>query len=105
MLPPSRMDWFDSVIARNPSNADTLRTLYSDLSGLAPILMQVAEYDPLRDGVVQLSHALKAAGNTVEFSILPRMFHCISTLADMTPEGKQAVAGHMAWIKRVTNST
>lgn len=100
MLPPSRMDWFDSVIALDPRNADTMRALYSDLSGLAPMLMQVAEYDPLRDGVVQLSQALTAAGNSVEFTVLPRVFHCISAVADKTPEGKQAIGGHIAWIRQ-----
>jgi len=46
-----------------------------DLSGLAPIYTDVGDVDLFRDDVVDFVNRLRAAGNQVEFHLIPGMFH------------------------------
>ncbi len=46
-----------------------------DLSGLAPIYTDVGDVDLFRDDVIDFVNRLRAAGNQVEFHLIPGMFH------------------------------
>jgi acetyl esterase/lipase len=46
-----------------------------DLSGLAPIYTDVGDVDLFRDDVIDFVNRLQAAGNQVEFHLIPGMFH------------------------------
>jgi acetyl esterase/lipase len=46
-----------------------------DLSGLAPIYTDVGDVDLFRDDVIDFVDRLQAAGNQVEFHLVPGMFH------------------------------
>jgi acetyl esterase/lipase len=46
-----------------------------DLSGLAPIYTDVGDLDLFRDDVIDFVNRLQAAGNDVEFHLIPGMFH------------------------------
>jgi acetyl esterase/lipase len=46
-----------------------------ELSGLAPIYTDVGDVDLFRDDVIDFVNRLQAAGNQVEFHLIPGMFH------------------------------
>ena len=46
-----------------------------ELSGLAPIYTDVGDVDLFRDDVIDFVNRLRAAGNQVEFHLIPGMFH------------------------------
>ena len=49
--------------------------LLPDFSGLAPVHLLVAGFDPLRDEVLELADRLRDAGNELELSFAPDIFH------------------------------
>lgn len=57
------------------SNPMASPILAEDLAGLPPALIQVAEYDPLRDDGIRYARALQAAGNTVRLTEYVGMPH------------------------------
>jgi acetyl esterase len=62
-----------------------------DLSGLAPALVIVAGYDPLRDEGIAYAHRLKDAGNPVDLLCFDGMVHGFFSLSDYVEGGKIAV--------------
>ncbi|TCO59371.1 alpha/beta hydrolase [Actinocrispum wychmicini] len=56
-----------------------------DLSGLAPAVLGVGEYDPVADDVREYAERLQAAGNTVELRVFPRLPHGVFLQPDGNP--------------------
>lgn len=72
------MNWFMSHYAGNEAEkADPLMSpiLTPDLSNLPPALVQLAEYDPLRDEGKAYAEKLKAAGNQVQCTQYDGLIH------------------------------
>jgi acetyl esterase len=79
--------------------------LAGDLSGLPPALIQVAEYDPLRDDGIRYARALQAAGNSMRLTEYVGMPHgyfsfpkvirgsVIQALAELCAEQRYALHG------------
>ncbi len=65
--------------------------LAADLSGLAPALVQVAEFDPLRDEGIDYANAMMRAGNQVELTCHAGMVHGFVSLAGVVDEGRRAI--------------
>lgn len=63
-----------------------------DLSGLAPALVIVAGFDPLRDEGIAYAHRLKDAGNPVDLLAFDGMVHGFFSLSGYVDAGKVAVS-------------
>jgi acetyl esterase len=59
----------------DPNNPMASPILAEDLSGLPPALVQVAEYDPLRDDGIRYARAMQAAGTPVRLTEYVGMPH------------------------------
>ena len=84
--------YLGSVSAENP----VASSVFADLSGLPPLLIQVGEREVLRDDSITLRDNIEQAGGEVTLEIAPDMIHVWHAFAPMLDEGQQAVdrAGH-----------
>lgn len=94
LLTKRDMDWFESQYLRK-SGIDTKDprvspALAPSLSGLAPALIAVAGFDPLRDEGVDYATALRAAGTDVDLRYLGSLTHGFANLFQLG--GDSAVA-------------
>ncbi|MEP9363708.1 alpha/beta hydrolase [Nocardioides sp. CN2-186] len=73
------MVWFDQQYVGHLPDVDDhdplLAPLHGDLTGLAPAVVVVAEFDPLRDDGLAYAAALEAAGVRVESRLFPGLIH------------------------------
>jgi len=74
--------------------------LAPDLSGLPPALVQVAEYDPLRDEGIDYAARLMRAGNRVDLACYPGMVHGFFTLSAAVADGRRAIAQAAAALRQ-----
>jgi acetyl esterase len=84
-----------SMYVPNPNdrqNPDASPLFATDLSGVAPALVIVAEGDPLRDEVLAYAQQLKNAGVPVKESLYEGMPHGFFQLGGYIDEGKAAIA-------------
>ena len=65
--------------------------LAAELSDLAPALVLVAEFDPLRDEGIAYAGQMMTAGNTVELTCHGGMVHGFVSLAGVVSEGRRAL--------------
>jgi acetyl esterase len=89
----------------DPNDAMASPILADDLSGLPPALIQVAEYDPLRDDGIRYARALQAAGTPVRLTEYVGMPHgyfsfpkvirgsIVQALAELCAEQRYALHG------------
>ena len=115
---PSRADWpilssasmvsfRDHYLGPDGDANDPMASpiLAADLSGLPPALIQVAEYDPLRDDGIRYARALQAAGTSVRLTEYVGMPHgyfsfpkvirgsIVQALAELCAEQRYALHG------------
>jgi acetyl esterase/lipase len=78
------MDWFHAQYLRNsgmdPTDPRVSPLLAPSLSGLAPALIAVAGFDPLRDEGQSYAAALRAAGTAVDLRYLGSLTHGFANL-------------------------
>ena len=89
----------------DPTDPMASPILAADLSGLPPALIQVAEYDPLRDDGIRYARALQAAGTPVRLTEYVGMPHgyfsfpkvirgsIVQALAELCAEQRYALHG------------
>lgn len=65
--------------------------LLADLSGLAPMLIQVGDDEVLLDDAVRLADAVRNAGGDADLEVWPDMIHVWQMFAGALPEADQAV--------------
>eukprot|EP00029_Vermamoeba_vermiformis_P009280 TRINITY_DN4578_c0_g1_i1.p1 TRINITY_DN4578_c0_g1~~TRINITY_DN4578_c0_g1_i1.p1 ORF type:complete len:375 (-),score=63.18 TRINITY_DN4578_c0_g1_i1:794-1873(-) len=97
-LSPAMADWLTGFAHATKANNETLKKYFTDLKGLPPANIEVGEFDPLREGNMQLAEEMKKEGNEVDLVVLPRMFHCPSMLSGLVPEGRQSLDGLAEWM-------
>ena len=62
-----------------------------DVSGLPPTLIQCSAIEMLRDDSVYMADKMKHAEVDVTLEIWPKVFHVWQVMADILPEGRQAI--------------
>ncbi len=73
--------------------------LHADLSGLPPILVQYGGAEVLRWDSEEFVRRAQAAGSPVEGSMGEGMIHVYQALAQLLPQGRQALREAGAWLK------
>lgn len=69
-----------------------LSPLFADLAGLAPMLVQVAEDEVLRDDSLHLAERVRAAGGWVRLERYPGLWHVFQAHAGLLRTADQALA-------------
>jgi acetyl esterase len=102
LLETPTLDWFYTHYARTPQDLADWRCsplLAEDLSGLAPALVYLAGYDPLRDEGLAYAERLRAAGNEVTLLEQPGMTHDFLRMAGLLGE-VEGIHGEVAgWVR------
>jgi len=94
-LSRAALEWFVKYYGRGPQDtADTRLNLLgvSDLQGLPPTTIILAQIDPLRSGGEMLGDRLRTAGVPEETRLYPGVTHEFFGTGAVVPEGKTAVA-------------
>lgn len=97
------MEWFwghylaDEADGANPL-ASPLRE--ENLSGLPPVLVQTAEFDPLRDEGAAYARRLDAAGVETTYSLIPGVVHDPWLMMGVVPKGKASHDDAVAFLKK-----
>lgn len=104
ILTKELMEWFLNHYSNTPE--DKLNPLMSpllnkDLSNLPPVLVQTAEFDPLRDEGKDYAEQLKAAGNQVQYTNYEGLIHTYFTMPKLN---KRCLAAHEEIASFVANS-
>jgi acetyl esterase len=99
------MVWFwdhylPDAAARDDPRASPLRA--TDLAGLPPALVMVAEYDPLRDEALAYAERLAAADVPVTVRLYDDVMHGFFTMATFLERGDEAVAEVGRAVRAVT---
>ena len=77
--------------------------LYADLSGLAPLLIQVGAAETLLDDAIRLAKSAGAADVGVELQIWPEMVHVWHLFHPELKAGKQAIEAGGAFVRAQTS--
>ncbi len=89
------MTWFDQQYVGHLPDVDLtdprLAPLHGDLAGLAPAVLVVAEFDPLRDDGLAYAAALTAAGVPVEVRTFPGLIHGFVDMGRYSPAVQAAI--------------
>jgi epsilon-lactone hydrolase len=96
ILDMARM-YLNGVDPRSPLAAP----LYADLTGLAPLLIQVGAAETLLDDAIRLAKAAGAADVRVDLQIWPEMIHVWHLFHPELTAGKRAIEAGGAYIRAV----
>lgn len=77
-----------------------LSPLFADLSGLAPMLVQVAEDEVLRDDSLRLAERVRAAGGWVRLERYPGLWHVFQAHTGVLRRADEALASAADFICR-----
>ena len=92
LLTPGLMAIFNACyIGDGDRKSETVTPLYSDFTGLAPVLVHVGSWEILRDDSVTVVERLKAAGVPAELKVFDGMVHSWQLFAPMLEEGMQSI--------------
>ena len=81
--------------ARDPLAAP----LHADLTGLAPLYIQVGGHETLLSDATRLAAKAAAAGVDVRLDVFPEMQHVFQLMAGRAPEADEAVARIGGWLR------
>jgi acetyl esterase len=102
LLETPTLDWFYAHYASAPQDLADWRCsplLAEDLSGLAPALVYLAGFDPLRDEGVAYAERLRAAGNEVTLLEQPGMTHDFLRMAGLLGEVEGIHVEVAGWVR------
>ncbi len=99
------MMWFDQQYVGHLPHVDVtdprLAPLHGHLAGVAPTVLVVAEFDPLRDDGLAYAAALSAAGVPVEVRTFDGMIHGFADMGRHSPGAQAAVDETVALFRKV----
>jgi acetyl esterase len=99
------MMWFDEQYVGHLPDVDLtdprLAPLHGNLAGVAPTVLVVAEFDPLRDDGLAYAAALDAAGVPVEVRAFPGMIHGFADMGRHSPAAQAAIDETCALFRKV----
>ncbi|MFC6345178.1 alpha/beta hydrolase fold domain-containing protein, partial [Nocardioides hankookensis] len=99
------MVWFDQQYVGHLPDVDDhdprLAPLHGDLTGLAPAVVVVAEFDPLRDDGLAYAAALSAADVPVELRSFDGMIHGFADMGRHSPGAQAALDETCALFRKV----
>ena len=81
-----------SILRTADPKASTASPLFADLSGLAPIYIQVGDAETLLDDSLSFAERAKNAGLDVKLDHYPDMIHIWPYFWPMLSEGRDAIA-------------
>ncbi len=94
------MAWYWHLYAGAAApDADAIPMLADDLAGIAPALIQTAQYDVLRDEGEAYGARLAAAGVAVSVARHPGMIHGFLAMAGIVPGADAAIAQGGNWLR------
>jgi monoterpene epsilon-lactone hydrolase len=73
--------------------------LYADLTGLAPLYIQVGGHETLLDDATRLAAHARAAGVDVRLDVFDEMLHTFQMAAGRAPEADEAIRELAAWVR------
>ena len=79
--------------AREDPRASLL--LLPDLAGLSPVHLLIAGFDPLRDELLEFADRLREAGNDLELSFVPDIFHGFISAVGSSSRMHEVLAGYV----------
>lgn len=92
VAPPSWMPTYANNYLCGEDSYDPLASpLYADLAGLPPLLMQVGDYEIIRDDSTRFAEKAKAAGVKVTLEVWPEMMHVWHIRKPEFPEAREAI--------------
>ena len=75
MHPSSLPEFVNRYVSPDQARNPLASPVFADYNGLPPLLIQVGEYEIIRDDSVRVAEKARAAGVDVELEIWPGMFH------------------------------
>ncbi|NML40848.1 alpha/beta hydrolase [Chitinophaga sp. G-6-1-13] len=70
-----------------------------DLSGMPDTYIIAAEYDPLRDEIINYAHKLRQANVEVTEQLYPKMIHGFFQMGGVIDQGKEAIAAISEYLR------
>ena len=93
MSPLCLPTFVDLYLAETDPRDPLASPVLADFSGIPPLLIQVGQFEIIRDDSIRVAHRARSFGVDVELEVWPGMVHVFQVRE--LPESKQAI-GHMA---------
>ncbi|MHB1294213.1 MAG: alpha/beta hydrolase [Anaerolineae bacterium] len=95
MSPRCLPDFAERYLGRADPKAPLASPIFGDYHGVPPLLIQVGQYEIIRDDSVRVAAKAQADGVQVQLEVYPGMFHVFPSHEPLLPEAREAMA-HMA---------
>ena len=103
VMSPRSLPWFAAAyLGGLPPTHPLASPLYGDYRGLPPLLLQVGDWEIIRDDSVRVARKARAAGVDVTLEVWDGMIHVWHSQAvPILPEGKKAIAHIARFVRRL----
>lgn len=99
LTPPFLEMCRDAYVGEHDPADPQLSPLFANLAGLPPTLLQVGDYDLIRDDSVRYAKAAGMAGSPVDLRVWPKAAHGFMGSGDDLPESRAAITELATWLR------